>query len=273
MRRNFAQVLKTGKIDLKKEYSKLYNLFYGKDSRDDKSLADLISINFTSFWFRGTCLDLDEFDEEYGFRFVEQPQDFDIDYLISFCEYIYNFIIHFNECYFFEQINKHFYKQQINKVVEAIGYMQSYEDDFVIFIPKDSVAIAVAESEMIPENVSYKVIAYNHHSMKGDLERKKSILLILANLLEPHDKELSQIDSSFKSDLFYAFNNFNVRHNNINPSDKKNYKKAVAEMSADELESWYDEIYQMCLLAFMRLEQNERKKKFAKVKSVIEVKE
>ena len=27
MRRNFAQVLKEGKVDLKKEYSKLYDLF------------------------------------------------------------------------------------------------------------------------------------------------------------------------------------------------------------------------------------------------------
>lgn len=30
MRRNFAQVLKEGKVDLKKEYSKLYDLFTAK---------------------------------------------------------------------------------------------------------------------------------------------------------------------------------------------------------------------------------------------------
>lgn len=270
MRRNFAQVLKAGKIDIKKEYSKLYKLFYGKDGRDDKSLAELISLNFTDFWFRGTCLDLEEFDEEHEFRFVAQPQNFDIDYLISFCEYVYNFVVHFNDSFFFTQINKNFYLQQINKVVESVSYEQSQEDGFVIFVPKNNVAIAVAESELIPENVSYKVMAYDHYSMKGNLDKKKATLLILANLLEPLDGKLNQIDSSFKKDLFFALNNFNIRHNNINQSDKKYYKKVVADMSTDELEGWYDEIYQMCLLAFMRLEQNDRKKELDRIKNIIE---
>ena len=93
MRRNFAEVLKSGKIDIKKEYSKLYELFYGKDSRDDRSLAELISMNFNTIHFRGTCLDLDDFNQQYGFNFVEQPKDFNIDYLVSFCEYVYNFVV------------------------------------------------------------------------------------------------------------------------------------------------------------------------------------
>ena len=93
----------------------LYDLFYGKDPRDGKSLADLISLNFEGFYFRGTCLDLGEFDEVHGFRFEEQPKIFDIDYLVSFCEYIYNFVLHFEDHYFFGQINKSFYLQQIKK--------------------------------------------------------------------------------------------------------------------------------------------------------------
>ena len=72
MRRNFAQVLKSGKIDIEKEYSKLYGLFYDEDDRDGNSLADLISRNFKGYFFAGTCLDLDEFDEKYGFTFVDQ---------------------------------------------------------------------------------------------------------------------------------------------------------------------------------------------------------
>ena len=41
------------------------------------------------------------------------------------------------------------------------------QDGFTIFVPKDNAAIAVSESELIPEALSYKIIAYNHHSMKG----------------------------------------------------------------------------------------------------------
>ena len=273
MRRTFAQALTSAKINPKKEYSKLFELFYGKDDRDGKSLADLISLNFEGFHFRGTCLDLDEFDEEYGFRFVEQPQDFDIDYLVSFCEYIYNFVLYFEDRFFFGQLNKHFYLQHINKVIDALNYVQSSEDGLTIFVPRDNVALAVSELEQIPEIASHKILAYHHHSMKGDIEAKKATLIILASQLEPQEKALSQIDNSFKSDLFYAFNNLNIRHNNVDPTDKRYYKKVVAEMDAEELERWYDETYQMCLLAFMRLEQKDRKKEFDEVKNKIEAKE
>lgn len=109
--------------------------------------------------------------------------------------------------------------------------------------------------------------------MKGDIEAKKATLTVLANQLEPQEKALSQIDNSFKSDLFYAFNNLNIRHNSVDPSDKRYYKKVVAKMDVEELEHWYDETYRMCLLAFMRLEQNARKKEFDEVKSKIEAKE
>ena len=94
MRRNFVEVLRSGKVSLKKEYSKLYDLFYGKNEQYEKSLADFVSENFFAYHFRGTCLSLDEFDETYGFHFVEQPQNFDIDYLVSFCEYVYNLILY-----------------------------------------------------------------------------------------------------------------------------------------------------------------------------------
>lgn len=273
MRRTFAQALNSAKVNPKKEYSKLFELFYGKDERDGKSLADLISLNFEGFYFRGTCLDLDEFDEEFGFRFVEQPQDFDIEYLVSFCEYIYNFVLHFEDRFFFGELNKHFYLQHIDKVIDAINYVQSSEDGIIIFVPRDNVALSVSELEQIPEKVSHKILAYHHHSMNGDVEAKKATLIILASQLEPYEKELNQIDSSFKRDLFYAFNNFNIRHNNVDSSDKRYYKNAVAEMHSEELEHWYDETYQMCLLAFMRLEQNNRKKEFNEIKKKIEKKE
>ena len=258
MRRDFAQVLKEGKIDLKNEYSKLYDLFYRKDSRDDISLADMVSNNFIKYYFRGTCLTLEEFDRYYGFRFVEQPQNFDINYLVSFMEYIYNFIIPLEDRFLFRDRSKSFYIQHILKVVELIGYNIVNKDGLLIFIPKDNNAISVSESECIPANLSYKVLEYNHHSMKGNIESKKDILLKLSYLLEAKRKKLSEINSKFTSDLFQLFNTCNIRHNNKDSASTK-YCKYVAEMQDDELENTYDEIYQMCLLAFMQLEHADRK--------------
>ena len=89
MRKNFAQVLKDGKVYIEKEYTRLYNLLYGiyDDNLKGISLYDLFSRYFPSMWFRGTALTLEEFDEERGFFFEAQPQDFNIDFLVTFCEY------------------------------------------------------------------------------------------------------------------------------------------------------------------------------------------
>lgn len=43
-------------------------------------------------------------------------------------------------------------------------------------------------------------------------------------------------------------------------------------MKKDDLEKWYDEAYQMCLLAFMELEQADRKPKFDAIKAEIDKK-
>ena len=61
-------------------------------------------------------------------------------------------------------------------------------------------------------------------------------------------------------------NSCNIRHNNKDESSKQ-YKKYIAEISNAELEHTYDEIYQMCLLAFMQLEHADRKDWLVEVKN------
>lgn len=271
MRRNFAQVLREGKVDIKNEYSKLYGMFYGKDRKDGKSIAEIVSYNFDEFYFRGTCLSLEEFDKTHDINFCEQPSDFDVDYLVSFCEYIFNFIARLDERHFLAYFNRSAYINHIFRVIEAIGYMQSEEDGFAIFVPKDSVAVEVSKSDQIPQNLSYKVISYNHHSMKGDLESKRQTLLTFADLIEPKRKKLEKLNSQLASNLFYAFNNCNIRHNNI-AADGTKYKKPVADLTKEQLEQVYDDVYQMCLLAFMNLDYEENKKRLEELKSKIECK-
>ena len=62
--------------------------------------------------------------------------------------------------------------------------------EFTIFIPKDNNVIVVAESEVIPDNLSYKLLEYNHHSIKGNVEAKRKILIKLADVQEVHDKKI-----------------------------------------------------------------------------------
>lgn len=273
MRKNFVDILKSAKIDIRKEYIRLYTLFFGEFT--DKSTGKQTSIYekycecFPQMWFRKTTLSLEEFNKEFGFNFAKQPKNFSIDYLVNFCEYIYNLTAGYVSVYgFMAEINYQLLYLQIDRIIEAIGYMSTTQDGFTIFTEKSVSAIAV--SEIIPNDLSYKVISYNHHSMKGNIEKKKETLLMLASLLEGKRKQLKSINSSLEVDLFYAFNNLNLRHNNKEISFKEKYNKFIAEMSDGELENWYDETYQMCLLAFLEIEQIRRKKSFNELKRHIE---
>lgn len=268
MRKTFADVLKSGGVDIEKEYLRLLRSFY--DNRI--GLSNQCAGYFMQMPFRGTCVSLEDFDAVYGFNFSPSPKNFDTDYLINFCEYSYNLIINLPEdygAYEYGGINsKESYIQQVERVVEKINCEIIYNDDGIaIIIPKNSVANVV--SEILPENLSYKVIAYNHHSMKGGLDKKQATIKLLADQLEAKKDKLSELNNSLKSDLFYLFNNINIRHNNID-SSSKSYKKAVAEMSKEELEEWYDRTYDMCLMAFMVLEQADNKTKIKELKDIIE---
>ena len=267
-RKTFAQILKDANVDIEREYERLYQLFnkfkIPDSSNTAMTLYEICEMDFMSFPHRGTCLSLDDFNDFYGFNFEQKPSSFDVDYLVSFCEYSYNLAKYQqgNGIMTFLSPTKQ-YIQQILKVIESIGYMHMSENGISIFVPKSQPAIVV--SEMLPSDLSYKVIEYNHHSMKGDLARKQATLKLLADQLEAKRKELNNLNSSFSSDLFYLLNNMNIRHSNIDP-DSTSYKKWVADMSEQELEEWYDMTYDMCLYAFMTLDQADHSKKIKELK-------
>lgn len=279
MRKNFAQILKNGKVDYKSEYKKLYELLFEKNLQDEN--GELCSVHmvfgefFTSFHFRGTCLSLQEFDEENGFNFPDTSRDNPkIEDLVLLMEYFYNMLMGYmgsQNMSFYSGINTQFLMQHILSVCDAIGYKQVTEDGFAVFVEKNAVATAVAESDLIPDDLSYKLITYDHHSMRGNIREKKAIILQLAGVIEGQRKKIHQTNPSLEDDLFFAFNNFNLRHNNCDPVSKK-FKPTIAAMDKKELEKWYDETYQMCLLALMEIEQADRKPMFDEIKAKIKSK-
>lgn len=262
----FSQVLKNASVDIEKEYSRLYEMFYNQRLFDNYTLYDICEENFMRLPFRGTCISLEDFEESHGIDFCESPDDFDINYLVSFCEYSYN-LVNCNIAY--GGINVHAfvtYIEQVRKVIELIHYMANTSDDGITdYIPKDAAVMSVAE--IVNEEVSYKVIEYNHHSMKGDLDGKRSILLALADLLEPKRPILKQINSQMESDLFFLFNNINLRHNNSDHTNKGHYHSRIEAMNDEEIEEWYDDTYQMCLLAFLELDNLDRKERVSQLKA------
>lgn len=262
-RKNLAQILVEANIDIKREYDRLYSSFYLQKNQDMYgnyySLQELCAANFINIPFRGTCLNLDDFDDFYDIHFEKVPSNFDLNYLILFCEYTYNFALYLNinmtPMHLGMNTPQQVYLQQIAKVIEAIGYMMVQKENITIMIPKSQEAIAV--SEIVPSDLSYKVIEYNHHALQGNIEAKKAILLLLANQLEPKRNQLKNVNRLLETNIFFLYNGMNIRHNNCD-INSNSYKEYTANMSKKNLEIWYDEIYQLSLLAFLELDNIER---------------
>lgn len=253
-RRPFAEILANEKLDLNLEYIRL-SVFFNATDNDGYSLREVCEKHFFEMPFRGTYLGLEDFEKSNNIAFEIDPDNVDINYLVNYCEYIYNLIVNLKERIHFEKSKFSNPIEHIQTLIEKIGYMMIQHEDIYLLVPKSQPSIVVAE--MLPADLSYKVIEYNHHSMKGDIGRKQATLKLLADQLEAKRADLNSVDKTLTSDLFFLINTLNIRHNNADP-DSKSYKKVVADMTDDELEEWYDRTYDMCLYAFMTLDQADR---------------
>lgn len=91
---------------------------------------------------------------------------------------------------------------------------------------------------------------------------RKNIFEILENKWNIID-EIKSLNSKLDDDIGFLLNNAHIRHNNKSGKNKKGY---ISKMRKDTMEKWYDETYQMLLLAFLLNEQLNRSKKISQLK-------
>ena len=220
-------------------------------------------------------MDASDFLQQFGYTELwysaeNIPNDF-----FTLVEIIYNFWYIANRaaqvsvCGFDEERRKFFILRRImDDCLSHYGYKGEYFPDLEQLIVIEDKPEATAVAEIVPNEISLKVFRYNHFSLKGDMQAKKKILLALGEQLEPKRKQLACIASDLADNIFFMLNNLHLRHNNKVYGDK-NYRKVVADMDDSTLEHWYDELYQMILLAFLQLDQVDRNTKILELKQVI----
>ncbi|MEL7658087.1 MAG: hypothetical protein AAGU75_19510, partial [Bacillota bacterium] len=275
-RQNIFELLNS-RWDLREELERISKRFDSIDIVTDRMYESYDLKKFVDFycfneWKNcGHYIDIDDFLKVLDFDGLYKRAVTDIDSFLSYIEIIYNFyyiVKNYVDEYPRWQLTADFdgLRNNMDMCLEHYNHTVIYfkEKEQAIVYEKDPAVTAVAE--ISDQETAFQIVQYNHHTHKGNILAKKSILLHLASELEPKRSILNSINKAFTDDIFILLNNLNLRHNNCDPHSKE-YKQYIKEMPEDTIEEWYDELYQMILLAKLELDHLERKSKIAELKT------
>ena len=244
-------------------------------AEDEKVLDDRFNTRYTLFqfvnkycfhdWaFRNHCVDVDDFLNTLDFDELKESASYDVDSMLTLIELIYNFWILSeqkvnDDSGDFDCFGNYYHLKNVMDDILAqynhMAYIDKKNNCVLVIENKPEVTAA---TEIVPDELSLDVIRYNHKSLQGDIEAKRAILLRFGAELESKRKMMNQINRQLEDNIFFMLNNLHIRHNNKSKKNPSKYKEYVAEMESARLEKWYDELYQMILLAFLLLDDVSR---------------
>ncbi len=286
MRQNIFEQIKSS-WNVSDAIKRIYKLFLSENTvyysdgyrRYNVPLFNFIDVNCFALW-KNNChmlglrdfLDSLHFDELYKDATEGKMEESIINYIeiIENCLYIFK-LKHYTSKIINVTVSSTFnlLRNNLDDVLDHLNMKVEYfaEKEQAIIIERDPAVTAAAE--ISSNETAYEIIFYNHHTLKGNTKEKARILNYLANDFETQRKELSRINSSLASYIACLLNSLNIRHNNVDQKSNS-YHSTVAQMPLNELEAWYDELYQMLLLARLEIDNIERKQKVADLKKVFE---
>ncbi len=285
-RKSIFELIKSNNT-MQKDAERLIELFHERESirfgTDIYTIEDFVDgYCFRDWPNRSRCLDVEDYLCTLGIeeidRFIPKSQD---EFLLLI-EIIYNFWYisgnYNNEelmtAFGFEYLPE--YNQLKNMMDECLpeynqkAYYNAETQQCLII--EDSPQVT-ATAEVSESETAIEIIRYNHRSLKGDIQKKKMILKALGDSLEGRKKDITQINNTLYKTITGALNNLNIRHNNSNPKNTSNYHRIVAEMTDEELETHYDDLYQLILLAILLVDNVARQQEIQELTQRVTKKE
>ena len=124
----------------------------------------------------------------------------------------------------------------------------------MMIVPRDEKVRSVAETT--DNDTAILLYEFTSPIFKGNYKKKREILKLLANKIEPICKKYRTIYKSglgfnIFNDLGTILNNFEIRHSNLDPNDVNNFKEPLTKYTSKDWEEIYDIAYQMILDAFL----------------------
>lgn len=257
-----------------RDFQRIYDLLdsdhgvvVSSDHTKTASIKAAANVQFRKWKSCGRCIDLNDFLATINYEniIVAAPDNEDV--YILFLEVAYNiwhlanvFVSRKDTAFILGSDGK-LIKTLLDDILSDMNQKAYYDPETEQWlIGEDSPQITAAVEATEPETAS-QILHYNHRQLAGKISEKKGILQNLAKYLEGRESELKPINMQLFTDLNTAFNNLDIRHNNIVQRDSSDYKEKLAQMTSEELEKWYDDVYQLILLAILEMDNVERRKR------------
>lgn len=262
MRKNYFEILEESSLnlDLGKELDKLEQIIHESFWNDDMgvncSLYELIELNFKRYRNRKHFLTVEELINDLLLK--SRKLSIKERYFLMAEMYLDLFSsLHMTGGSGLDKQARYFL-EQVRIVSNSIGYKLIRTNNKLIIVEDNIFAHEAAQtvSEFADVKDALSILEYNHFSNKGNIERKKEILIKIASLLEPwrndlnnniEFKEVLKLGNNNKvlavEKLFWMFNKLNIRHNNDG--------QQLTNMNNNTVEVWYDKIYTMSLFVIL----------------------
>lgn len=208
--------------------------------------------------FEELLTDLKLYDNYKIIKPVENEQEalicFQLDYnIISYAmnnEHVF-LDYNYNPRHFFQEFDRKSLYIFDKAGLQAVKHPQK---DYYLIVPNDEKVRSVAENT--DKDIAFLLFNYSSPLVKGNYQKKREILKLITNKIEPLIKEYKNkytngLGHEIFDDLGNLINNFEIRHSNLDVHISKSYNEFLTNYTAKEWEEVYDATYQLILDAFL----------------------
>jgi len=173
--------------------------------------------------------------------------------LFLYSELLLN-LIDSTKVYFDKDDNAKENAQQIISNIKVILEKTNHEwvqtkEGYIIVDKNPAATEAIECLENDKTDLALNMIEYNRVLLKGNLARKREILVTLADYTEPMSNDFKRSQyAALYNDSRFLVNAIDIRHNNSGKGDLPEKAKA---WTSQEKEAWYDKTYQVLLTVIL----------------------
>lgn len=163
-------------------------------------------------------------------------------------------LINYTKAYFEKDDTARETAQQIVSNIDVILEKTNHEsvqikEGYIIVNKNPATTEAIECLEEKNADLALNMIEYNRVLLKGNLQRKREILVALADYTEPMNNDFKGTQyAALYSDSRFLVNAIDIRHNN---SGKGDLPEKAKSWTSQEKEDWYDKTYQVLLTVIL----------------------